>query len=171
MVSNRTTTTGIKLHTALDLRGPLLAVFHLSAGRVNDQNFLDRVAPEPQAIYLLDRGYTDFSQLYRFREAQAFFVIRAKHNLQRTVLKRRRPQDPQIRADHVVRLTVCDSARAYPRALRLIRFHDAATQRDYRFLTNHSRLLARTVADLYRQRWQFELFFRWIKQHPRIKAF
>jgi hypothetical protein len=169
--SYRTTTAGIKLHTALDLRGPLPAVFHLSAGRVNDQKFLDRVAPEPQAIYLLDRGYTDFARLYRFTEAQAFFVIRAKHNLQRTVLKRRRPHDPQIRADHVIQLTVRDSARAYPRTLRLIRFHDATTQRDYRFLTNHFRLPARTVADLYRQRWQIELFFRWIKQHLRIKAF
>jgi hypothetical protein len=169
--SYRTTTAGIKLHTALDLRGPLPSIIRLSAGRVNDMTFLDHLPIEPSAIYLMDRGYTDFARLYRFTEARAFFVIRAKQNLQRTVLRKRRRTDLSIRADHVIQLDVRDSVRAYPRTLRLIRVHDPDAQRDYRFLTNHFQLPARTIADLYRQRWQIELFFRWIKQHLRIKAF
>ncbi len=167
----RRTTAGIKLHTVLELRSQLPTIVRLSPGRDNDMTFLQHVVPEPGAVYLLDRGYMDFAGLYRFTEAHAFFVVRAKRNLGMQVMRRRRPSDPTIRADHTIQFTVRASLRAYPRQLRLIRYRDPETGRTYRFLTNHLQLPALTVVSLYRQRWQIELFFRWIKQHLRIKAF
>lgn len=167
----RRATAGIKLHTVLDLRGPLPTIVRLSPGRVNDMTFLKHVVPEPGAIYLMDRGYMDFAGLHRFTQAHAFFIVRAKRNLTFAVVRRRRRQDPAIRTDATIQFTVLESVKAYPRQTRLIRFRDPETGKDYRFLTNHFQLPARTIADLYRQRWQIELFFRWIKQHLRIKAF
>lgn len=167
----RRATAGIKLHTVLDLRGPLPTIVRLSPGRVNDMTFLKHVTPEPGAIYLMDRGYMDFAGLYRFTQAQAHFIVRAKRNLTYEQMRRRRRVDPAIRADLTIQFTVLDSAKAYPRQVRLIHFRDPETGKPYRFLTNHFQLPARTIADLYRQRWQIELFFRWIKQHLRIKAF
>jgi Transposase DDE domain len=120
---------------------------------------------------VMDRGYMDFAGLYRFTQAQAFFIVRAKRNLTFEVRRRRRRSDPAIRADLTIQFTVLDSVKAYPRTVRAIRYVDPATTKEYRFLTNNFQLPARTIAELYRQRWQIELFFRWIKQHLRIKAF
>jgi Transposase DDE domain/Domain of unknown function (DUF4372) len=167
----RQTTAGIKLHTVLDLRGALPTIVRLSPGRVNDMTFLKQIVPEPGAIYVMDRGYMDFAGLYRFTQAQAFFIVRAKRNLTFEVRRRRRRSDPAIRADLTIQFTVLDSVKAYPRTVRAIRYVDPATTKEYRFLTNNFQLPARTIAELYRQRWQIELFFRWIKQHLRIKAF
>jgi transposase len=167
----RQTTAGIKLHTVLDLRGALPTIVRLSPGRVNDMTFLKQIVPEPGAIYVMDRGYMDFAGLYRFTQAQAFFIVRAKRNLTFEVRRRRRRSDPAIRADLTIQSTVLDSVKAYPRTVRAIRYVDPATTKEYRFLTNNFQLPARTIAELYRQRWQIELFFRWIKQHLRIKAF
>lgn len=167
----RRATAGIKLHTVLDLRGPLPTIVRLSPGRVNDMTFLKHITPEPGAIYLMDRGYMDFVGLYRFTQAHAHFIVRAKRNLTYECIRRRRRTDPAIRADRTIQFTVLDSVKAYPRQVRLIHYRDPETGTLYRFLTNHFQLPARTIADLYRQRWQIELFFRWIKQHLRIKAF
>jgi len=168
----RTTKSAVKLHTVLDLRGNIPTFIHISDGKLHDVNVLDILLPEPGAIYIMDRGYVDFKRLFTLHTAGAFFVIRAKSN---TKYSRRysRSVDKSIglRCDQTIVLTGVDSATDYPHPLRRIKYHDKETGKTFNFLTNHFIIPAKTVADLYRYRWQVELFFKWIKQHLRIKSF
>ena len=162
----------VKMHTLLDLRGSIPAFIRITHGKVHDVNILDEILPEAGAFYVMDRGYIDFERLYVFTLCSAFFVVRAKENI---LLQRRysRPVDRStgILSDHTVILTAIDSAKAYPDPLRRVSYHDPVTDRRLKFLTNNFTLPALTIADIYRCRWQVELFFKWIKQHLRIKAF
>lgn len=162
----------IKLHTLLDLQGNIPTFVRITPGVVHEVNLLDELLPEPGSIYVLDRGYTDFRRLYRWHQAQAFFVLRGKKNLD----FRRRYSHPVDRStglicDQTIVLQGPRTATLYPEALRRIRVQDPETGKRITLLTNHFHLSAATVTDLYRCRWQVELFFKWIKQHLRIKAF
>lgn len=163
---------GVRLHTLLDLRGPIPSFLYISEARFAEINILDQLIPEPGAFYLLDRGYLDFTRLHRFQLAGSFFVIRGKANLS---LKRRysHPVDRSsgLICDQTVVLTFHRSKAGYPEPLRRIRFKDPASGNTLVFLTNQFGLPAATICELYRCRWQIELFFKWIKQHLRIKAF
>lgn len=168
----RTTKAAVKLHTLLDLRGNIPSFIHISDGRLHDVNVLDLLLPEPGAFYVMDRGYTDFERLYQLQQASAFFVIRAKTNLQvRRLYSRLVDKETGLRCDQTVVLTGFYSAQHYPEKLRRIKFYDATTDKRLVFLTNNFSLPALTIAELYRYRWQVELFFKWIKQHLRIKSF
>ena len=162
----------VKMHTLIDLHGNIPLFVCVTDGRIHDVNILDQIAPEPGAFYVMDRGYLDFERLYRLTLAAAFFVTRTKEN----VLLQRRYSHPVDRArgvksDHTVVLTTPGSVKHYPAALRRVRYCDAEHRRFLVFLTNNFELPALTIADLYKSRWQVELFFKWIKQHLRIKAF
>ena len=162
----------IKLHTLLDLHGNIPTFIGITAGKVHDVNILDQILPEPGAFYVMDRGYIDFERLYRFTLNAAFFVVRTKENI---LLQRRysRAVDKStgLRSDHTVILTAINSAKAYPDALRRVSYQDLETKKRFRFLTNNFARPALTIARIYQSRWQVELFFKWIKQHLRIKAF
>jgi len=162
----------VKMHTLLDLRGSIPTFIRVTDGSVHDVNVLDQILPETGAIYVMDRGYLDFKRLYVFPLCSAFFVVRTKQNIR---LQRRysRPVDKAtgIRSDQTVILTTLESAKAYPDALRRIGYRDPITEKRLTFLTNNFVLPALTIAEIYRCRWQVELFFKWIKQHLRIKAF
>ena len=162
----------IKLHTLLDLRGSIPCFIHVSRGKLHDVNVLDTLPLEAGAYYVMDRGYLDFRRLHRFATAGAFFVIRGKRNLDYRRCQRR-PVDKTtgLRSDLSVRLNGVQSARHYPDRLRRIAYHDVERDRRLVFLTNQFALPALTVTQLYRRRWQVELFFKWIKQNLRIKAF
>lgn len=168
----RTTKAAIKLHTLLDLRGNIPSFIHISDGKMHEVNVLDQLLPEPGAFYVMDRGFLDFERLYQFHTAGSFFVIRAKANLQ---VKRRysHPVDRStgLICDQTVLLTGFYSLKGYEDPLRRIRFKDPETGKTLVFLTNNFTLPALTITDLYRCRWQVELFFKWIKQHLRIKQF
>ena len=162
----------IKLHTLLDLRGAIPCFIHVSHGKMHDVNVLDQLPIEPGAFYVIDRGYLDFQRLYRFTTAAAFFVTRGKRNLDCTRRARREVDKATgLRSDQTIVLAGSKSSRSYPVPLRRIAFHDAEHQRRLVFLTNNFSLPALTIARLYKCRWQVELFFKWIKQHLRIKAF
>jgi len=167
----RKTKAAVKLHTLLDLRGGIPSFIHISDGRLHDVNVLDVLISEPGAFYVMDRGYLDFDRLHTLHQAGSFFVTRTKSNTQ---LKRlySRPVDRAtgLICDQIVELTVFYSQKDYPERLRRIRYRDSEG-RPYVFLTNHMTLPAITICDLYRLRWQVELFFKWIKQHLRIKRF
>jgi len=168
----RTAKAAIKLHTLLDLRGNIPTFIHISDGKVHEVNILDQLLPEPGAFYIMDRGFLDFERLYRFHEAGSFFVIRGKSNLK----VQRRYSHPVDRTtglicDQSVVLTGFYSHRGFEAPLRRIRFKDPETAKTLIFLTNNFVLPAFTITELYRCRWQVELFFKWIKQHLRIKAF
>ena len=162
----------IKLHTLLDLHGNIPTFIGITDGKVHDVNILDQILPEPGAFYVMDRGYIDFERLYRFTLNAAFFVVRTKENV---LLQRRysRKVDKRtgLRSDHTVILTAFNSAKAYPEALRRGHYQDPETKKGFRFLTNNFALPAITIARIYKSRWQGELFFKWIQQHRRIKAF
>src|SRR5438445_3411454 len=162
----------VKMHTLLDLHGNIPTFIRITDGKVHDVNILDQILPEAGAFYVMDRGYIDFERLYWFTLSSAFFVVRTKENF---VLQRRysRPVDKSVglRSDHTVVLTAIASADAYPDALRRVSYFDAETNQRLRFLTNNFALPALTIAQIYKCRWQVELFFKWIKQHLRIKAF
>lgn len=162
----------IKLHTLLDLRGNIPVVISMTEGRVHDVNALDDLFFEAGSIYIFDRAYVDFARLYRIHQSLAFFVTRAKSNF---VFKRlySLPVDKStgVRADQIITVTGFYTLRDYPEKLRRIRFFDAVTQKRLVFLTNNFELPAIVIAQLYKCRWQVELFFKWIKQHLRIKAF
>lgn len=162
----------VKVHTLLDLRGAIPASVYVTGGQVADVVLLDQLLLEPGAFYLLDRGYYDFARLYLFTQACAYFVTRAKHDIQFR-LRARRAVDPAtgLRCDQTIRLTGPNSSRRYPAPLRRIHYIDPEQHRDLVFLTNNFLLSALTIAELYRARWRVELFFRWIKQHLHIKAF
>lgn len=162
----------VKMHTLLDLRGNIPTFISITDGKVHDVNILDEILPEAGAFYVMDRGYVDFERLYVFTLSSAFFVVRTKSKV---VLQRRysRPVDQAtgVRSDHTVVLTAINSAKAYPDPLRRVTYLDVETRKRLKFLTNNLRLPALTIAQIYKSRWQVELFFRWIKQHLRIKAF
>ena len=168
----RSTKAAVKMHTLLDLRGNIPSFIHISDGKMHEVNVLDQLIPEPGAFYIMDRGFLDFTRLFRLHDAGSFFVIRAKSNLQ----ARRRYSHPVDRStglicDQTVVLTGFYSTKGYQAPLRRIRFNDPETGKGLIFLTNNFSLPATTVTELYRCRWQIELFFKWIKQHLRIKAF
>lgn len=162
----------VKLHTLLDLRGNIPTVLFITPGRVHDVNILDQLVVEPGAFYILDRGYVDFSRLHRLHQALGFFVTRAKRNFRFRYLDSR-PVDRTtgVYSDQTIRLYGFYSHQSYPERLRRIRFFDADKRKWLVFLTNNFALPALTIAQLYKCRWQVELFFKWIKQHLRIKAF
>ena len=168
----RSTKAAIKLHTLLDLRGPIPTFVALTEGAVHDVNILDDLPIEAGAIYVMDRAYLDFARLSRIARAGAFFVIRAKSNLKFYVVKSR-PVDTTsgLRCDQTIRLRGFYSKQGYPEALRRVRFYDSKQERSLVFLTNHFGLTAFQVTEVYRARWQIELFFKWIKGHLRIRAF
>ena len=162
----------IKLHTLLDLRGNIPEVVYISDGKLADVKALDVLVPLPGAYYVLDRGYLDFARLYRFQQAGAFFVTRAKANLQYARRSSHPVDKPTgLRCDQTIVLTGPKTATLYPLPLRRIRYTDPDTGKRLVFLTNNVTLPALTIAQLYKARWQVELFFKWIKQHLRIKAF
>jgi transposase len=162
----------VKMHTLLDLHGNIPTFISITSGKVHDVNILDEILPEAGAFYVMDRGYVDFERLYIFTLSAAFFVVRTKSN----VLLQRRYSHPVdkttgVRSDHTVILTAIDSVKAYPEQLRRVSYLDVKTRKRFKFLTNNFTLPALTIAKIYKSRWQVELFFKWIKQHLRIKAF
>jgi hypothetical protein len=162
----------VKMHTLLDLHGNIPTFIRITNGKVHDVNILDEILPEAGAFYVMDRAYIDFERLYWFTLCSAFFVTRTKENV---LLQRRysHPVDKStgVLSDQTVILTAIESAKAYPEALRRISYRDPVTEKRLRFLTNNFALPALMIAEIYRCRWQVELFFKWIKQHLRIKAF
>ena len=162
----------VKMHTLLDLHGNIPTFISITDGKVHDVNVLDEIMPEAGAFYVMDRGYLDFERLYFFTLSAAFFVVRAKSNV---ILQRRysHPVDTTtgVRSDHTVILTAIGSLKVYPEALRRVSYLDVETKKRFKFLTNNFTLPAITIAQIYKSRWQVELFFKWIKQHLRIKAF
>ena len=162
----------IKLHTLMNLRGSIPEFILISDGKLNDINVLDILIPVPGAYYIMDRGYLDFERLYAWHQAKAFFVTRAKSNFR---FQRRYShavdKSTGVLCDQTIVLTVARSAQAYPQALRRIRYYDEQNDKQLVFLTNDFELPAPTIAQLYKTRWQIELFFKWIKQHLRIKSF
>jgi hypothetical protein len=162
----------VKMHTLLDLRGNIPTFIRITDGKVHDVNILDELLIEAGAFYVMDRGYIDFERLYSFTLSSAFFVVRTKANV---LLQRRysHPVDKStgVRSDQTVVLATIGSASAYPEPLRRVSYFDAVTGKRLVFLTNNFTLPALTIAQIYKQRWQVELFFRWIKMHLRIKAF
>jgi hypothetical protein len=162
----------IKLHTALDLRGSIPTFIKITDGRVYDLCILDELIPEPGCFYIMDRGYLDFSRLYTLNLFHAYFVIRSRSNLQfRRIYSHRVDKATGLRCDQTIVLTGVYSPQDYPEKLRRVRFYDAESNNNLTFLTNNFILPAYTIAQLYKCRWQIELFFRWIKQHLRIKSF
>jgi len=168
----RSSKAAVKLHTLLDLRGNIPSFIFISNGKMHDVNILDQLVPEAGAIYVMDRGYIDFDRLDRFHEAGSFFVIRAKKNLKaKRRYSRKVDKSTGLVCDQTVTLTGFYSQRGYPTPLRRVRFKDPETGKRLIFLSNNFALSALTITQLYRQRWQIELFFKWIKQHLRIKVF
>jgi len=162
----------IKLHTLLDLKGNIPTFIHISDGKLHDVNALDLIPLEPGAFYVMDRGYVDFERLYVFTEIAAFFVTRAKTNIKfRRLYSHPVDRETGLICDQTILLTGTTSRKGYPDKLRRVKFHDAATGKTLVFLTNNFKLPALTIAQLYRSRWQVELFFKWIKQNLRIKSF
>lgn len=168
----RRTKAAIKLHTLLDLRGSIPSFIHISDGKLHDVNILDEVVPEPGAFYIMDRAYLDFKRLYLLTLCSSFFVIRAKSNTKfRRLYSRSVDKSTGLRCDQTILLTGVKSSKEYPEKLRCIKYYDAETQKRFLFLTNNFILPAITITQLYKCRWQIELFFKWIKQHLRIKKF
>jgi len=162
----------VKMHTLLDLHGNVPTFVWISDGKLADVKILDQLIPEAGSFYVMDRGYVDFERLHRFTSASAFFVTRTKDNIQlQRLTSRRKESGDGVMSDQIVVLATADSRKHYPDKLRRIRYHDAETNRYFVFLTNNFDLPALTIARLYKARWQVELFFKWIKQHLRIKAF
>jgi hypothetical protein len=162
----------IKLHTLLDLRGNIPSFIHVSNGKLHDVNVLDQLIPEPGAFYIMDRGYLDFERLHVFAQCAAFFVTRAKSNLTfRRLYSHPIDKRTGLKCDQTIVLTGFYTHKRYPEKLRRIKYYDPETGKDLVFLTNNFLLPPLTIAQLYRCRWQIELFFKWIKQHLRIKSF
>ncbi len=162
----------VKMHTLLDLKGSIPCFIHVTSGKVHDVNVLDVLPLEAGAFYVMDKAYTDFERLYNFTKSMAYFITRAKTNLAFTRCNYRQvDKTTGLRSDQTIRLKVPKSLQFYPDHLRYITFYDADTKKRFAFLTNNFSLDALTIALLYKCRWQIELFFKWIKQHLRIKAF
>jgi hypothetical protein len=168
----RTTKAAVKMHTLLDLRGSIPAFIHISDGKMADVNVLDLLPIEAGAFYVMDRGYVDFARLYTLHQAGAFFVTRAKRSMNaRRVYSANTDRATGVMCDQAIRLNGFYVPKDYPEHLRRIRFKDPASGKTLVFLTNNTALSPLTVAALYKSRWQVELFFKWIKQHLRIKRF
>ncbi|MBI3682415.1 MAG: IS4 family transposase [Acidobacteria bacterium] len=168
----RTTKAAVKMHTLLDLRGNIPSFIHVSDGKLHDVHALDLLLPEPGAIYVMDRGYVDFDRLHALHQAGAFFVTRAKSNMDaRRVYSAPCDRSTGIICDQTIALAGTQTSQHFPEQLRRIRFKDAETGKTLVFITNQRTLPAATICALYKSRWQVELFFKWIKQHLRIKRF
>lgn len=168
----RSAKAAVKMHTLLDLRGNIPSFIHIRDGKMHEVNVLDILTPEAGSFYIMDRGFTDFARWLVLDQAQAFFVIRGKSNLSfRRVYSRTVDTSTGLRCDQTIALTSAKASKAYPQHLRRIKFYDAEHDKYLVFLTNNFDLPALTIAQLYRCRWQVELFFKWIKQHLRIKRF
>ena len=166
------TKAGVKLHTLLDVRGNIPVFVDITGAKCHDVKVLDKLVIEAGAIYLLDRGYVDFARLYKFTEAFAWFVTRTKRNMRfRRLASRAVDKSTGLRSDQTIVLTGVYASMDYPQKLRRVRYYDDISEKYLTFLTNNFELPAITIAELYRCRWQVELFFKWIKQHLRIKAF
>jgi len=162
----------VKMHTLLDLRGNIPTFIHITDGKMHEVNVLDILIPEAGSFYIMDRGFTDFARWFTLHQVQAFFIIRGKSNLLfRRVYSRPVDKSTGLRCDQTIVLTAPKALKDYPQHLRRIKFYDAEHDRHLVFLTNNFDLPALTIAQLYRCRWQVELFFKWIKQHLRIKRF
>ena len=162
----------VKMHTLLDLRGNIPTFIHISDGKMHEVNVLDILIPEAGSFYIMDRGFTDFARWFTLHQAQAFFVTRGKSNLLfHRVYSRAVDKATGLRCDQTISLTAPKACKDYPQYLRRIKFYDAEHERHLVFLTNNFDLPAMTITQLYRCRWQVELFFKWIKQHLRIKKF
>ena len=168
----RRTKSAIKIHTLMNLRGSIPEFIHISDGKMHDVNILDLLVPSPGAFYIMDRGYMDFQRLYQLHQERSFFITRAKSNFK---FKRRYSHEvdksSNVQCDQTVVLTTYYPSKNYPEPLRRIRFYDTDRQKHLIFLTNNFELPAATVAQLYKARWHIEIFFKWIKQHLRIKSF
>jgi Transposase DDE domain/Domain of unknown function (DUF4372) len=162
----------IKLHTLMDLRGSIPTLIFVTHGKVHEVNLLDDLLVEPGAIYILDRGYLDFARLYKMHRSGAFFIIRAKSNFRfRRLYSQKADKAKGVQADQIIELHGYYARKDYPDRLRRVRYYDAEKKKRLIFLTNNFILSATTIAELFRCRWKIELFFKWIKQHLRIKAF
>jgi transposase len=162
----------VKVHTQMDLRGSIPTHFEITSGKVNDVNFLGMIEYERNAHYVMDRGYVDFERLYRINQAGAFFVTRAKRNMRwKRLYSSPVDRSGGLRCDQIIVLTGAGMYDKYPDKLRRIKYYDSETDQYYVYLTNDLNVDAQTVADLYKYRWQIELFFKWIKQHLKIKTF
>ncbi|WP_036503760.1 IS4 family transposase, partial [Nitrosococcus oceani] len=168
----RQTKAAVKMHTLLDLRGNIPTFIHISDGKMHEVNVLDFLIPEAGSFYIMDRGFTDFARWFTMHQAQAFFVTRAKSSLLfRRVYSHSVDKSTGLRCDQTIALTATKASKDYPQHLRRIKFYDAEHDKHLVFLTNNFDLPALTIAQLYRCRWQIELFFKWIKQHLRTKQF
>ena len=168
----RKTKAAVKLHTLLDLRGNLPMFIRIIDGKTHDVNILDELVFEPLAIYLMDKGYLDFKQLFRINSASAFFVTRAKINLAcRRIYSTKVDKTLGLRCDQIIKLTTYYSHKAYPAKLRRVKYFDKEHGKTYVFLTNNFEITPMQVALLYKHRWKIELFFKWIKQHLKIRSF
>ncbi|MFA4831643.1 MAG: IS4 family transposase [Patescibacteria group bacterium] len=162
----------VKIHTQLDLRGNIPSFFHITEAKTHDINFLDILEFEAGAFYIMDRGYFDFERLFKIHNAKAFFVIRAKSSISWTRLYSRAiDRSAGLRCDQIIKLNNFYSKKHYPEKLRRVKYYDQETNVHYAYLTNNFDIDAKTIADLYKHRWQIELFFKWIKQHLRIEVF
>ena len=162
----------VKLHTLLDLRGNIPSFIYITDGKVHDINVLDVLIPEPGSFYVMDRGYLDFARLYALTQDQAYFVVRSKENLRfRRLYSHPIDKSTGLRCDQTIVVTGPLTSQLYPEKLRRVGYVDATTQKRFSFLSNNFVLPALTITQLYKCRWQVELFFKWIKQHLRIKAF
>jgi transposase len=168
----RKTKSAIKIHTLMDLHGSIPTFFHISDGKMSDVGFLDMIKFEVGAYYIMDRGYLDFNRLYNIYEEGSYFITRAKSNFSFERLYSK-PVDKSLglQCDQVIRLSGYQTSKKYPELLRRIKYTDNETGKRYVFLTNDFNIDSKTIADLYKYRWQIELFFKWIKQHLRIKTF
>ncbi|MCI7556404.1 MAG: IS4 family transposase [Bacteroidales bacterium] len=162
---------GIKVHTLYDVETQVPAFFHITEAAVHDSKVMSVIPYETGSYYVFDRGYNDFKQLYRIEEIGSYFVIRAKKNLQYRVLKLKRRMPENVLSDAEIELTGYYPSKHYPKRLRLVRYHDPEQNRDFMFLTNAMSLTSLQIANLYKNRWQVELFFKWLKQHLKIKKF
>ena len=162
---------GVKAHVLYDLEAQVPAFYHITTASVHDSRAMLEIHYETDAYYIFDRGYNNFKELYRIHRLESFFVVRAKTNLQYRCVKWKRRMPKNILTDAEIELTVYNTHRDYPEKLRLVRYYDEEQDRKFMFLTNAMDLTAQQIADLYKNRWQIELFFKWLKQHLKIKKF
>jgi len=168
----RKTKAAVKMHTLIDLRGPIPTWVAITTGKVHDVRMLDHLPVEKDAFYAMDRGYVDFARLYAIHQQGAFFVVRAKDNLKfKRLYSNPKDKETGVRADQIITLVTQKSKKGYPEKLRRVSFVDKERNKRFVFLTNNFEIPAETIAAVYKQRWQVELFFKWIKQHLRIKSF
>jgi transposase len=162
---------GIKTHVLYDLEAQVPAFYHITTASVHDSRVMQEIPYETNAYYIFDRGYNNIKELYRIQRMESFFVVRAKNNLQYRCVKWKRRMPKNILTDAEIELTVYKSGKDYPEHLRLVRYYDEEQGREFMFLTNAMDLTDQQIADLYKNRWQIELFFKWLKQHLKIKKF